>query len=264
MPRTGIYFFRVRDEVIHMTDLIDERVRAILLDIEGTTTPIEFVHQTLFGYAKEHLVEFLERSSDVPEVHAHIVALRSQHAIDRAKGEEPPAWLSDSPEVEKIFAARYGSWLIERDSKIAPLKQLQGLIWREGYQSGRLKGLVFPDVPAALERWRERGLALCIYSSGSVLAQRLLFRTTELGDLTKYIVHFFDTQVGIKTDPASYQRIASLTDILPEQFLFLSDVSGELDAARSSGMRAVLVIRSNRSQHLPTAYAVIHTFDDLG
>lgn len=247
-----------------MPDLIDERVRAILLDIEGTTTPVEFVHQTLFGYANEHLADFLERSSDVPEVRAHIVGLRAEHATDQAKGEQPPPWRSDSLEAERASAVQYGSWLIGRDSKIAPLKQLEGLIWLEGYQSGKLKGLVFPDVPPALERWRERGLVVCVYSSGSVLAQQLLFQTTELGDLTKYIAGFFDSQVGMKTDSASYRRIASQTGILPEQFLFLSDVSGELDAARSSGMRTALVIRSNHLQHLPTEHTVIHTFDDLG
>ena len=129
----------------------DQEIRVILLDIEGTTTPVDFVYRTLFGFARENLSAFLHRSSDDPEVRRWMEGLKAQHAIDRQTSQNPPEWPTGQ-ESEIDSAVRYGLWLMERDSKIGPLKALQGLIWQEGYRSGRLRGEVFADVPRAFDR----------------------------------------------------------------------------------------------------------------
>src|ERR1044071_10071988 len=177
-------------------------VRAILLDIEGTTTPIAFVHEVLFSYARTHVKDFLSANSNSAEVSADVALLREEHAADVSNGHQPP----DS-------IAAYVEWLIERDRKSTGLKSLQGKIWRQGYVDGSLKSQVYADVAPALERWRARGLSINIFSSGSVLAQKLLFAHTEAGDLTRFIDDYFDTNVGKKGEAESYRRIAEKMEL---------------------------------------------------
>ena len=239
------------------------RVNVVLLDIEGTTTPIEFVYQTLFPYARASLKDFLHENSGDPEVRDTIVALKQHREGEIQSGKTPPAWIADTRESNLDSAAEYGLWLMDQDSKIGPLKFLQGLIWQRGYRAGELKGQVYADVPAAFERWRRQGKKIAIYSSGSELAQKLLFGTTEFGDLTQYISGFFDTRVGTKTSAESYRRIATMSGVPEHRFLFLSDVTGELDAARSAGMRTALVVRTG-GEGKPGEHSVIHNFDSLG
>jgi enolase-phosphatase E1 len=240
----------------------DPEIRVILLDIEGTTTPVDFVYRTLFGFAKENLSAFLHRSSNEPEVRACVDGLRAQHTTDRQASQNPPEWPT-GPGAEIDSAVRYGLWLMERDSKTGPLKALQGLIWQEGYRSGKLRGEVFADVPRAFNRWRRQGKGISIYSSGSTLAQQMLFRSTSFGDLTASIKSFFDTQVGSKTSTESYKKIAIASGYPENQFLFFSDTVEELDAARSAGMQTVLVVRSSGAD-VPTAgHAAIKSFDEL-
>jgi enolase-phosphatase E1 len=243
--------------------LIEEsKIKVILLDIEGTTTPVEFVYRTLFGYAREHLSAFLHRSSNELEVRTCVDGLKAQHAIDAQSAQNPPEWpAGQGPETDS--AARYGLWLMERDSKIGPLKALQGLIWQEGYRSGMLRGEVFADVPRAFDRWRRQGKEISIYSSGSALAQETLFRTTAFGDLTASIKSFFDTRVGNKTNAESYKNIAVASEHPENQFLFFSDTIGELDAARSAGMQTVLVARSPKTGVVSAGHTAIESFDEL-
>ena len=225
-------------------------LRAILLDIEGTTTPIAFVHDVLFSYARDHLREFLAANPAVDD----IALLREEHAADVS--EAPP--LTD--EIESIAA--YVEWLIKLDRKSTALKSLQGKIWREGYRDGSLKSQVFADVAPAFERWHERGLKISIFSSGSVLAQQLLFAHTEVGDLTLFIESYFDTKVGKKGDAESYRKIAEAMSLKPEQILFISDVVAELDAASKTGMKTLLSIRpGNEPQE--ERYPSIRTFDSI-
>jgi enolase-phosphatase E1 len=238
-------------------------IRVILLDIEGTTTPLDFVHQTLFGYARVNLGIFLQANSSKPEVHTCVAGLKLQHAIDDKEKRQPPAWLTDSLDSETASAVQYGLWLMDRDSKVGSLKALQGLIWQQGYRAGRLKGQVYPDVPRAFDRWQQQAKDVSIYSSGSELAQRLLFSTTEAGDLTRYISTFFDTQVGAKTSAESFRRIASLKGHQEDRFLFLSDTLAELDAARAAGMRTVLVARAAGSETRQDGHPTIDNFDEL-
>ena len=233
-------------------------VRGILLDIEGTTTPIAFVHEVLFSYARAHVKEFLEKNATAEDVGADIALLRDEHA---AEGADAPSLTGDS-EIESIAA--YVEWLIAVDRKSTGLKSLQGKIWRQGYLDGSLKAQVFADVAPAFERWRDRGLRISIFSSGSVLAQRLLFAHTEAGDLTPFIDSYFDTNVGKKGEAESYRRIAEVMGLPPQEILFISDVVAELDAANEAGMKAVLSIRSgNESQQNAERYSSIRTFDSI-
>lgn len=238
----------------------EEQVRVILLDIEGTTTPIDFVYKTLFPYASRKLESFLREHAREPEIRTLTEDLRAQHALDLKNGLQPPSWPSDSEETRLRGCVAYGQWLIAKDSKCTPLKSLEGKIWQQGFESGELRGEVYPGVPAAFERWKRQKKIICIYSSGSTLAQQLLFRTTPCGDLTAHISHYFDTRVGAKAETESYRRIADSIACRPEQFLFISDAVREIEAARSAGMQALLCVREERAGGASVAAGVIHDF----
>lgn len=233
-------------------------LHGVLLDVEGTTTPVAFVYERLFPHARAELRAFLERQKDAA-TRADLEALHAQHAADRLAGLAPPAWdaLADTG-----AAAAYGHWLMDRDSKATPLKALQGRIWEQGYASGALSGEVYPDVPAALERWAGLGLGVWIFSSGSVLAQRLLFAHSSAGDLTPFLRGHFDTEVGAKREALSYERICAGIGLAARSVLFVSDVVPELDAARAAGLRTALCLRGG-SAHPGGTHAVVRSFDEL-
>jgi enolase-phosphatase E1 len=227
--------------------------KAILLDIEGTTTPISFVHDVLFPYSRKHLKSYLAQHANSIEVLADLAALREEHATDVTKGKKPP------PRVEE-----YLYWLIDQDRKSPALKSLQGKIWKQGYDDGSLRAPVFADVPPAMERWVRAGKSVNIFSSGSVLAQKMLFAKTEAGDLTKFISNYFDTEVGKKTDVKSYEQIAKTLSLASNEIHFLSDVLTELDAAAGAGMKTALCIRpGNPAQEFSSRHNVIHSFDEI-
>ncbi|HET6977901.1 MAG TPA: acireductone synthase [Pyrinomonadaceae bacterium] len=226
-------------------------VRGILLDIEGTTTPIAFVHDVLFTYAREHVREFLQANSEQEDVRADIALLHDEYADDESKGHNPPPLIAD-----------YVEWLIALDRKSTGLKSLQGKIWRQGYLEGSLKSQVFTDVAPAFARWKARGLSINIFSSGSVLAQKLLFAHTEAGDLTPFISDYFDTNVGKKAESDSYRAIAERMQLAPQNILFISDVIDELNAAHDAGMTAWLSIRpGNAPQANVNDYPELLTFN---
>ena len=243
--------------------LFDEtQVRAILLDIEGTTTPIDFVTKTLFPYASGKLDGFLRANAADAEVRALLEDLRAQHELDQRNGLKPPSWRDDSEEERLRSSAAYGRWLTARDSKCTPLKALQGKIWQQGYASGELQGDVYPDVPVAFKRWKRQEKKIYIYSSGSALAQQLLFGSVATGDLTPYISAFFDTRVGVKAEAESYRKIAAAVSCEPRQFLFVSDAVKEIEAARSAGMQALLCERASLNEG-EGARQAIHDFDAI-
>ena len=190
----------------------------ILTDIEGTTTAIAFVHRTLFPHAASALEDFLAR---------------------RGRDVDVAVILADVP-GDKLATLR--NWMAE-DAKVTPLKALQGLIWRQGYEEGALRGHLWPDVAPALRAWHARGLHLAVYSSGSEEAQRLLFRHSEAGDLEPLFQGFFDTRMGMKREAASYTRIAEAWGAAPSAILFLSDIAEELDAARRAGLSTCQLVR---------------------
>ena len=237
-------------------------MRGVLLDIEGTTTPIAFVHEVLFSYAKTHVADYLAKHFD--DVRDDVQLLREEHAADEREGKNPPpiAETGSPSEIESI--TNYVQWLISVDRKSTGLKSLQGKIWLEGYSAGGLHSQVYPDVAPALARWRTAGLNVSIFSSGSMLAQQLLFRHTEAGDLTPFINNYFDTSTGPKADAQSYRRIAETLSLQPGEILFISDVVAELAAAREAGMKPVLSIRpGNQPQQSADQYTSIQSFDEL-
>ncbi|MBR0676064.1 acireductone synthase [Roseomonas alkaliterrae] len=194
------------------------------MDIEGTTSAIAFVKETLFPFAEAELDAFLDAHGREPEVAAILEEVRAT-----APGEEPRAALR--------------RWMAE-DAKVTPLKTLQGLIWRAGFEDGRLKGHLWPDVAPCLRAWHAAGVRLAIYSSGSVAAQRLLFGHSVAGDLTPLLSGFFDTRVGGKREAASYAAITAALGLDAGAVLFLSDVAEELDAAREAGLMTCQLVRA--------------------
>jgi len=238
-------------------------IQAILLDIEGTTTPMAFVVEVLFPYARNHLRRHLEQHATSPMYASLFDRLRHEHASDRSAGEAVPPWVDAPPAAHLAFVASYAEWLMDKDRKSTALKALQGRIWEEGYRRGELVGEVFADVPRALARWHAQHLQIGIFSSGSVLAQRLLFRHSSAGDLTPFLQWYFDTSTGAKADSDSYRRIAMAMEMPPEAIVFVSDVVRELDAARGVGMHTRLSIRPGNAPPPEHGYAVIRTFDEI-
>ncbi len=238
-------------------------IQVILLDIEGTTTPIDFVLRTLFPFARRSLKQFLREHADDPGVRKDVGALRAQHRADAAEKLKPPDWVNDAPGDEIASAAAYGAWLIDRDSKCSALKSLQGKIWQEGYRTGALRGDVYPDVPPAFARWTRQGKSLCIFSSGSVLAQKLLFGSTAAGDLTGFLRAYFDTTTGPKNAPESYSRIAGKLAQAAPEILFISDVTKELDAAAEAGMQTALCVRAESTGQVASPHRTVRSFDEI-
>jgi enolase-phosphatase E1 len=198
---------------------------AVLTDIEGTTTPIAFVRDELFPFARARLPGFLAAKNGNAAVEAELAEVRRL-----APGR---------PELETLLA-----WMAA-DAKVTPLKALQGMIWREGYLAGEIAGRIYPDVPPCLRRWSQAGLRLYVYSSGSVEAQKLIFGHSDAGDLAGLFNGFFDTRIGGKREPDSYGRLAIGLNLPPIAILFLSDIEGELDAAAASGMRTCQLVRAD-------------------
>ena len=219
------------------------KMKAILLDIEGTTTPIDFVHKTLFPFAKAKTDEFVR--DNFAEIKPEIAQLKTEYRRDFTEQIYGRDFREDSPES----VANYLKFLIDVDRKSTPLKSLQGKIWQTGYESGELQSEMFADVPAALERWKEQGIQTAIFSSGSVLAQKLIFKYSNFGDLSPFINDYFDTTTGgAKKETESYRRIAGKLGFEAGDVLFVSDILAELDAARDAGMRTALAIRAGNGQ----------------
>lgn len=202
--------------------------RAIVTDVEGTTSAISFVRDVLFPYSDERLDAFVAAHRAVPAIAS---ALR-EAAVEAG---EPDA-------AEDRALVILHEWIAE-DRKATPLKTLQGLIWNEGYARGELQGHVYPDVPPVLRAWHAAGIELYVYSSGSIVAQKMLFAHTFAGDLTPLFAGHFDTTIGAKREAASYAAIAAETGFHPDEMLFLSDVEEELDAARAAGLRTARLLR---------------------
>lgn len=229
-------------------------IRLVLLDIEGTTTPIAFVHEVLFPFARARIPAwFRARSPSDPEVREIVDGVLQELGSDRL-GPSSPADAA-AQVVPQLLA------FMDEDRKSRPLKTLQGKIWQLGYERGDLKGEVYRDVPDALARWSRAGIEIGIFSSGSVLAQKLLFGHSTAGDLTPFIRWYFDTAVGPKQQPSSYARIADAAGHGPQDILFVSDVEKELDAAREAGMQTRLCLRPPAVGTSP--HGIIRTLDEI-
>ncbi|MDH0335553.1 acireductone synthase [Metapseudomonas otitidis] len=203
-------------------------IKAILTDIEGTTSAVSFVFDVLFPYAARHLPGFVSEHAAEPAVAEQVEAVRRESG-------EPEA------SVERVVAILL-EWIAE-DRKATPLKALQGMVWEQGYRAGQLKGHVYPDAVEALRRWHAEGYRLYVYSSGSIQAQKLIFGCSEAGDLSPLFSGYFDTTSGPKREAGSYRRIVEAIGLPAEEVLFLSDVVQELDAAREAGLPTVGLAR---------------------
>ena len=212
-------------------------IRAIVTDIEGTTSDIRFVHNVLFPYARQHLAAFIRENQDNAEVAAALKAVRIE-------AELPEADLATITEILFSF--------MDQDRKSTGLKALQGMIWRAGYVNGSFTGHLYPDVLPALKAWQQQGIKLYVYSSGSVAAQKLLFGYSDEGDITGLFSGYFDTHVGAKREVNAYHTIAAEIGLPADQLLFLSDIYQELDAAAEAGWQTLQLIRGdadNQSRH---------------
>ncbi|KAK8527421.1 hypothetical protein V6N13_085250 [Hibiscus sabdariffa] len=242
--------------------------RCIVLDIEGTTTPISFVTDILFPYARNNVGKHLSATYTSAETQDDIKLLRSQVEDDLKQGVIGAVPIpSDDAGKEEVIAALVANVeaMIKADRKITALKQLQGHIWRSGFENNELKGIVFDDVPEALEKWHALGVKVYIYSSGSRLAQRLLFGNTKSGDLRKFLSGYFDTAVGNKREKCSYVEITETLGVdKPSEILFLTDIYQEAIAAKAAGLEAIISVRPGNSP-LPEnhGFKTINSFSEI-
>jgi methylthioribulose-1-phosphate dehydratase/2,3-diketo-5-methylthio-1-phosphopentane phosphatase len=237
-------------------------IQAVLLDIEGTTCPVPFVSQVLFPYARERLDGFLRAGGDEPALAPLIAAIDAAMAASgksTSPGDAGSPGEADSCDdsVSHIRRVRFLQELIDQDRKLPALKELQGLIWDQGYASGELRCPLFEDVPSVLRAWRRNGLELAVYSSGSVKAQQLLYRHSNAGDLSGLFSHWFDTTIGAKGDAASYRAIAASMGLDPGTILFVSDVKAELEAAQTAGMATRFSQRRDNPEQDPGPFEAI-------
>lgn len=207
------------------------KVKAIVTDIEGTTSSLSFVKDVLFPYARERIGHFIRQYGDEPRVRQVL-----EEAVEAAG--RP---LTREQLIEQLIA-----W-IDEDRKVTPLKALQGMIWDAGYRQGDFTGHVYEDAVQGLRRWKAAGLELYVFSSGSVHAQKLLFGHSDHGDLTPLFSGYYDTNIGSKREPDAYRAIAADIGLEPPQVLFLSDIKEELDAARAAGMQTLWLVRGEQA-----------------
>ena len=215
-------------------------IKAIVTDIEGTTSSLSFVKDVLFPYAREHLGNYLRSHSSEEKIISLLDDVREEAGGDL--------------DLEGIIA-QLEQW-IDEDKKITVLKSLQGLIWETGYQRGDFHGHIYDDARQKLEEWQQQGIKLYVYSSGSVYAQKLLFGHTECGDLNKLFTGYFDTRIGGKMEADSYRNILKTIGCDGNEILFLSDIEKELDAAREAGMHTIWLVRDRETDKSASHFQV--------
>jgi len=222
-------------------------IKAIVTDIEGTTTALSFVHDVLFPYAREHIGAYVRAHAEEPAVAEQLRAMEQESGralTPEQGGELLQAW-------------------IDEDRKITPLKTLQGMLWERGYRNGDFTGHIYEDAVRNLRNWHDKGIALYVYSSGSVQAQKLLFAFSDYGDLTPLFTGYFDTHIGHKRETSSYEVIASEVGVRAGDILFLSDVPEELDAARAAGMQTRWLVRDETALDPAAAHPQVRDFDAI-
>jgi enolase-phosphatase E1 len=210
---------------------LDKQIKYILTDIEGTTSSVHFVYEVLFPYFREHLNDLTKHAqvNEVKQAFAEVIEITLQ---------EEGKHLTTTEEV----LACLEKWSRE-DRKLTPLKTLQGVIWKNGYETGAITGHVYEDVPTALNQWRALGLKIGVFSSGSIAAQKLLFRFSDFGDLSGHFSNHFDTTTGSKKDNETYLKITQFLGLAADQILFLSDIVAELEAAQKAGLQTIQLVR---------------------
>ena len=234
-----------------------EGISHVLLDIEGTTCPVSFVAGTLFPYAAEHLGSFVKSHKDQAAVAELLASVQESWTQD---GNLEAQQLLAEPGAEVVA---YLQLLIKQDRKLPELKDLQGLVWAEGYASGDLKGPLFADVAPALRRWHQQGTVLAVYSSGSVAAQQLLYGHSTEGDLRSLFSHWFDTRTGSKQDVGSYRAISEAMGVEGPKILFISDSLLECEAAHAADMQVLFSDREGNPGRDNGPFERIRSYEDL-
>lgn len=220
-------------------------IKAILTDIEGTISSLEYVRKVMFPYSKENLRSFMMKHKDEE------IVKKTLEDISTKFGKSV-----DIEESIKILE----SW-IDNDLKEPILKEIQGYIWEEGFRNGKLKGHIYQDAYRKLIEWKEIGIKIYVFSSGSVKAQKLFFKHTDYGDITNIFSGLFDTKIGSKKDKNSYLRISNEIKLKPPEILFLSDVEDELDASSEAGMKTIKVLREGIET--PSKHKVVRDFSSI-
>ena len=250
-------------------------IRCILLDIEGTTCPVSFVASVLFPYARERLASYLEANQGDPEVQALLAATQAAFAADPnaevvalrqgspIPGHPPAEQKQLQPGQTNSPLVAYLQWLIDHDIKFPALKELQGRIWASGYASGDLVAPLFDDVAPTLHHWHRDGYQLAVYSSGSVAAQKLLYRYSQNGNLESLFSHWFDTRIGSKQATDSYSAIAEVLQLEPAEILFVSDALAEIEAAHGIGMAVVFSDRQGNPGRDPGPFNAIQSLAEI-
>ncbi len=243
-----------------ISQTLNLRARGVLLDIEGTTSSISFVHDVMFPYVRQHLDSFLDEHFQ----RADVMAASEQIARDAGhSGLSQWAASADSPAEQLIVTEVHR--LMDGDVKATGLKALQGLIWENGFRDGSLRAHVYPDVIPQIRLWREAGCDVRIYSSGSIATQKLFFAHLDgLGDCLQLFSGHYDTTIGSKKESASYQRVAADWGLAANEIVFVSDIAAELTAAQAAGLKAIGSVRPGNTP-LPDTLEVprIDTFAAL-
>ena len=221
-------------------------IKAIVTDIEGTTSSIRFVHEVLFPYARENIGEFVHANAEDLNVVSHLNDVRLEVGQD----------LDLDGVVDQLV-----QW-IDEDKKITPLKALQGMIWEEGYYKGELTGHLYDDAIEYLRKWHDKGIKLYVFSSGSVQAQKLLFGHSDAGDLTPLFSGYYDTRIGNKREAEAYRKIVQDIDLPANEILFLSDIVEELDAAKEAGMKTIMLVR-DESPATSQSHTQVKNFSEI-
>ncbi|TWT77196.1 Enolase-phosphatase E1 [Posidoniimonas polymericola] len=239
--------------------MINAQAAGVLMDVEGTTSSVKFVYDVMFPFARRELAAYLAQAWGEPACQAACeqIAADAGHA-------SLEAWSSTADAAPRDLVETEATRLMDADQKATGLKQLQGLIWKNGFDSGEMVAHVYPDVPPALDRWRAAGADLRIYSSGSIQAQNLFFGHTQQGDLLPLLSGHYDTTTGPKREAASYTSIAADWGLAPASILFLSDITAELDAARDAGLQTALLLRPDNAPVEPGhGHAEVSSFGEI-
>lgn len=212
--------------------------KVILLDIEGTTASVDFVHDVMFPFVTRNLPSFLDATWNTADTRA-----ACERIAQDAGQESLTAWENVTGKEGRTLVEEQIAELMRGDVKATGLKAMQGLVWQAGFDSGELVAPIYEDVLPELERWKSRGIDIRIYSSGSIAAQKLFFGHTQHGDVLSHFSGHYDTTIGGKKDSLSYQKIAADIGVAPAEILFVSDLEGELEAAQAAGVRVAAAIR---------------------
>lgn len=224
------------------------RAKAALIDIEGTVGSIAFVRDVLFPYAKTRMDAYVFAHAEEPFMRAILDAAARDAAVD-------------VHDLHAILRALH-TWS-DNDVKVTPLKELQGHIWRDGFESSGIRGPLYADAVDALNRYYAAGVALYVYSSGSIAAQKLLFGHTVAGDMLPLFAGFYDTTIGNKREASSYEAILRELGLPPNEVIFFSDNEAELDAAAEAGVITVQLARPQDGTRPSTRHTSVASFDGI-